>query len=1154
MLFRFSSEFSIVGVYFCVHGFYPADAVLNSVWVRVHSCGFDLELQKQCCTLYSSISFYLFLLLSGSRIHLTLQGDVESIASKNPKELTALFENISGSEEFKKDYEDLEEQKGRAEEKSAFMYQKKRTIVAERKQKKEQKEEAEKHLRLQEQLKSLKQEHFLWQIFNIEKDTERNGKELEVEKENLEDVSKSQEKFESEIKEKKKEQAAYLKEALLCEKKIAKRKVELDKKQPELLKLKEEISRISQKIKSSGKELDKKKEDQRKQGKEIEKLRRDLEDFNASLNELNEHGQEEGGKLQLADSQVKEYHKIKEEAGLKTAKLRNEREVYDRQQQADIEAQKNLEENLQQLINREQQLETQEEQMQARLKRLLDALGKNSDELWKVQSELKQMQDKHRKSRTKYDNLKAKVDEIEVQLRELKADKRESERDAKLSEAVESLKRLFPGVHGRMTDLCRPTQKKYNLAITVAMGKFMDAVVVDDESTGKECIKYLKEQRLPPQTFIPIQAVRVKPIHEKLRTLGGSAKLVFDATFSVSLTISKFDPALERAILYAVGNTLVCDGLDEAKSLGWGNERYRVVTVDGILLTKSGTMTGGITGGMEARSQKWDDRAIEALKKNKERFESEMVELGSAREMQIKESEASGKISGLERKIQYAEMEKKTIEDKIVKLQQERENIRAETDRVKPELEKLKELISSRSKNILKIENRINEIVDRIYKDFSQSVGVANIREYEETQLREAQEISERQLQLRSQMAKLKYQLEYEQRRDTGAPIQKLTSLLSKLQEELKRVQNQEAEAKSSMNESGQQLDEMKKDAEELKVKADECESVIQELKKQANNVTANIAKLKRQITAKETQIEQLKSRKQEILENCELEQIKLPTLSDPMEIDSSGPNFPVTNFDYSKLSRSHQQDLRSADRDKLEAEFKSKMDSVMLEIERTAPNLKALDQYEALREKEREVIEEFETARREEKEITDKYNSVKQKRYEKFMDAFSHISTNIDKIYKQLTQSNTHPFGGTAYLSLENEDDPFLYGIKYTAMPPTKRFREMEQLSGGEKTVAALALLFAIHSFRPSPFFVLDEVDAALDNLNVAKVAAFIRSKSCENHRDQDKNSVGFQSVVISLKDTFYDKADALIGVYRDSEKCCSRTLTFDLTKYDEI
>jgi len=91
--------------------------------------------------------------------------------------------------------------------------------------------------------------------------------------------------------------------------------------------------------------------------------------------------------------------------------------------------------------------------------------------------------------------------------------------------------------------------------------------------------------------------------------------------------------------------------------------------------------------------------------------------------------------------------------------------------------------------------------------------------------------------------------------------------------------------------------------------------------------------------------------------------------------------------------------------------------------------------------------------------------------RYEKFMDAFNHISVNINAIYKQLTQSTTHPLGGTAYLSLESEDEPYLHGIKYTAMPPTKRFRDMEQLSGGEKTVAALALLFAIHRYFQTRF-----------------------------------------------------------------------------------
>ncbi|KAG2719149.1 hypothetical protein I3760_03G256200 [Carya illinoinensis] len=1078
-------------------------------------------------------------ILVKARNFLVFQGDVESIASKNPKELTALLEQISGSDELRRDYDKCEEEKATAEEKSALTYQKKRTIVMERKQKKEQKEEAEKHLRLQNQLKSLKKEHFLWQLSNIEKDIARTTEELEDEVKSREDVIKDLEKYEREAGKKKKEQSKYSKEITQLEKKIAERSNKLDKNQPELLKLKEEMSRINSKIRKFQKELDKKKVEKRKHDRDIVELKNGIQDLTAKLEDLQAKGCDSGEKLKLDDNELREYFRIKEDGGMKTAKLRDEKEVLDRQQHADTEVQKNLEENLQQLKNRERELDSQHEQMQARLKKISDTSAKHKANLEELKNQLRAMQDKHRNDRSKYGNLKKRLTETEDQLRELKADRYENERDARLSQAVETLKRLFQGVHGRMTDLCRPTQKKYNLAVTVAMGKFMDAVVVEDENTGKECIKYLKEQRLPPQTFIPLQSIRVKPITERLRTLGGTAKLVFD--------VIQFDPALEKAILFAVGNILVCDDLAEAKVLSWSGERFKVVTVDGILLTKSGTMTGGSSGGMEARSNKWDDKKIEGCQKLKEQLELELEELGSIREMQVKESEASGKISGLEKKIQYADIEKRSIEDKLANLRQEKQNIEEEINRINPELQKLKSAVDKRSVQIKKLEKRINEIVDHIYRDFSESVGVANIREYEENQLKAAQNIAEERLSVSGQLAKLKYQLEYEQNRDMESRIKELEASISALKNDLEHVKDKEDRAKSSAEEVTGEVSQFKEEVQEWKTKLEECEKEMQEWKNKTSKATTSISKINRQISSKETQIEQLKSRRQEIVDKCELEQISLP-----METGSSAEG-PV--FDFSQLNRSLLQDRRPADREKLEVEFKQKMDALISEIERTAPNLKALDQYEALQEKERAVTEEFEVARKEEKDKADKFNSVKEERYKLFMDAFNHISNNIDKIYKQLTKSNTHPLGGTAYLNLENEDDPFLHGIKYTAMPPTKRFRDMEQLSGGEKTVAALALLFSIHSYRPSPFFILDEVDAALDNLNVAKVAGFIRSKSCEGARgNQDaEGGNGFQSIVISLKDSFYDKAEALVGVYRDSERSCSRTLTFDLTKYRE-
>lgn len=1082
-------------------------------------------------------------ILVKARNFLVFQGDVESIASKNPKELTGLLEHISGSEELKREYEELEEKKAVAEEKSALVYQKKRTIVMERKQKKEQKEEAEKHLRLQKDLKSVKSDYFLWQLFNIEEDIKKTNEELESEITNREDVMHEFQQFQDKINEKNREQAKYLKDIGQREKKIADKTTKLDKIKPELLKLNEEKSRINSKIKSCQKDLAKKKGEIKRHDKDMNLLEKDIKDLTAKLDDLNEKSKDSSGKLPLLDSQLQEYFHIKEDAGMKTAKLRDEKEVLDRQQHADIEALKNLEENLQQLSSREQELNEQEAQMKQRYEKIVDSSARHKEELVALRKESRALEKKHQSSKSTHVSLTKKIKEVEDQLSDLRAERYETERDAKFSQAVETLKRLFQGVHGRMTDLCRPTQKKYNLAVTVAMGRFMDAVVVDDESTGKECIKYLKEQRLPPQTFIPLQSVRVKPIVERLRTLGGTAKLVFD--------VIQFDPVLEKAVLYAVGNTLVCDKLEEAKVLSWTGERFKVVTVDGILLTKSGTMTGGTSGGMEARSNKWDDKKIEGLKKTKEQYELELEELGSIREMQLKVSETSGKISGLEKKIQYGDIEKKSIEDKRRHLEKEKQTIKNEIGRIKPEIRKLEEAINKRGVEIRKLEKSINEIADEIFKDFSQSVGVANIREYEENQLKAAQNMAEERLNLSNQLAKSKYQLEYERKRDVGSRVRKLENSIQTLEANLKQVQEKEEELKSAEERASDEIDQYKEGMKELKSNSDECEKEIQELRKQNSAATTRLSKINRVINSKEAHIAQLDSQKQEIVEKCEVEHIELPIISDPMDTESPSTG-PV--FDFSHVKRPLGR--RPSDRDKIDGEFKQKIDNLTTEIERTAPNLKALDQYTALQLKEKEVTDEFEAARNEEKQIADAYNSVKQRRYELFMEAFHHICGNIDKIYKQLTKSNTHPLGGTAYLNLENEDDPFLHGIKYTAMPPTKRFRDMEQLSGGEKTVAALALLFSIHSYRPSPFFILDEVDAALDNLNVAKVAGFIRSKSCEGARTNNQNGdegTGFQSIVISLKDSFYDKAEALVGVYRDSERSCSRTLTFDLTKYRE-
>lgn len=158
------------------------------------------------------------------------------------------------------------------------------------------------------------------------------------------------------------------------------------------------------------------------------------------------------------------------------------------------------------------------------------------------------------------------------------------------------------------------------------------------------------------------------------------------------------------------------------------------------------------------------------------------------------------------------------------------------------------------------------------------------------------------------------------------------------------------------------------------------------------------------------------------------------------------------------------------------------------------------------------EVQSEMLEAKQKSQDLAKQFEEVKEERVELFNKCFEHVKGCIDTIYKELTSDPTkleQSVGGSAYLTLNNQEEPYLDGIKYDTIPPGKRFMDMTHLSGGEKTVAALALLFAINSFSPAPFIVLDEVDAALDARNVAKVTRYIQKRRTEQ-----------QCVIISLKE----------------------------------
>ena len=246
-----------------------------------------------------------------------------------------------------------------------------------------------------------------------------------------------------------------------------------------------------------------------------------------------------------------------------------------------------------------------------------------------------------------------------------------------------------------------------------------------------------------------------------------------------------------------------------------------------------------------------------------------------------------------------------------------------------------------------------------------------------------------------------------------------------------------------------------------------------------------------------------------------------------------------LIRIDFSSLS----EDLRRQQPSQFEKYFGEQVTDISKDIDGMAPNMKAIEQYDDVLERLHAMDAECDTTRNAHKTLQQQFKEVHTERLRRFKTCIDSISESIEEIYADLTNVEGVPGGGAAYLACEDHEFPFLHGIKYSAQPAGKRYRDMEELSGGERTVAALALLFAIHKFRPSPFFVMDEVDAALDNVNVTRVAQYIRERAADGT---------LQFVVISLKDQFYHMAHGLVGVYRDRKEECSAIATLDLERLE--
>ncbi|PRP86269.1 structural maintenance of chromosomes 1A [Planoprotostelium fungivorum] len=1104
-----------------------------------------------------------------ARNFLVFQGEVEAIASQTPKELTAMIETIAGSDELKASYDSYLNDKNQAEETTVYNFQRKKGISAEKKQYKEQKKEAEKYNTLVENRTKLERDQIMWQLYHIEKDLEdiileRRGKVKELEK--LREESK---KLEDELKGKKKEQGEVQKRYLDIQRKVRTAVTDAEKNKPETEKLEQEIKRTNERLSQSKKSLAQINEEDKRQKKTVKDLKKQLDDVEAAQKRFEDQIEEDITQVTFTDEQIATYNEKKQEVYRDTAADQQNLARLKRNQKSDTESLESLTQKLEEYKGKMKQIQVILEQLnsrQTKMQEFIDTHTQKSDEL-KEKMESQKKQNQSNDSRQK--ELSAQLETIQEKLREAKGAVRQSEREVRFRETLDALKRLYPGVYGSITDIAKPTNNKYDLAVTVAIGNMhMDAIVVDNKKTATECIqvkrhftterltlnKYLREQRAMVCTFIPIDDIQVKSVEDRLRKLGHNIKPVLD--------VINFDPMFEKAMLYVVGSTLVCDTLDQARRLAFDDprDRKKVVTLGGVLIAKSGLMT---SNGKQTRSNVWNDRRIDDLKKQRDNLLRELGEIGRGLRSADLEQQYNSQISAIDNRVKYATIDLGVTKEKINENETMQQNITEEITKTEKAIKELQKKTKATEEEIDTVSETIHTTEDAIFSTFCESVGVDDIRVYEETSLKAAQERATRRVEFSGQISRLRDQLTFEEKRDLKSVKERVQATIQEDEESLEQLQARIDAASTDNNDKKEKVKQLQDQQEEIRREFEEGNSAIKTVRMQLNTVNNETAKLERNVSAFDSALDQDRAKRNNILNKVRMEEITLDTKgkkrkaeteADAEEEESSSSEGEggeaertSTNAQYtadeefiSKLAFSSKKFHRIKGKrqyeDYNEKTFVLPIQNVTAEIEKLTPNMKALNKFDEVKEKLSEAEREFEEVRSTHKEAQDAFNAIKQKRYTLFMSAFDKISKSIDSIYKKITQNNS----SRAYLTLENLQEPYLEGIKFNAIPPSKRFRDMEQLSGGEKTVAALALLFAIHSFRPSPFFILDEVDAALDAGNVANVANYIQERSED-----------LQCIVISLKDTFYSKARALVGIYKDQKTASSSTLTLDLENY---
>ena len=973
-----------------------------------------------------------------------------------------------------------------------------------------QAEKAKKYLNLREELKNIEIGLFLYNIEKYKQDLEDIVKDEEIYKNQCNDEEGRLERIKA-LKEELKSEIDHITESIEemsnlgfeSKKEIEMLNSDINVSNTRIENNKQNKERFEKEIEELTARIQELEEEKKQKEEKKENLKQNREKFAKELEEKEKELAEITKKLSSKELEMEEHKKTVEENTDKKYELQasiSEKDInYQNYQKRQTQIKNEMTGNISELDNtrmKKEEIAKEFYEIESKRNKILTDLEEVNKEKQEADRKIKDFDSKINmlsgEKRIKESKLKFLIEtekEKEGYIKSVKT----------LLKDCETTRELGKGMHGVLANIIE-VPEEYQTAIEMCLGSSLQNIVTENEEDAKRLIEHLRKNNLGRASFLPITSVKGKKL-EKIK--GKNAGVI-----GIASDLIQYSKKYENIILNLLGRTVIVQDMETAIRVAKDNGySFRIITIEGDVINPSGAITGGsvakktvnILGrGREIEKLQKEiktlEEQIQKLEKEKDNYQESIenvLEMVSSLEKQLQEIEityATGKekINAIEENIRRIETRLNKLKEEDKKLEEQKEE-NIETKKtlqerivaINEENEKLKEIITE----FAELNKDNQKYVDDLNFDITNlKISVSSFDESESS----IQEIQER--------------------------------IDSEVQSTNKSIENKKVQIEQIVQDNfnlEKSIEEIKEKIHKIQEEVKNSGSKIEELKEKRSKKNEKLAEQEEEITNKFKIIEDLKSQIVKIdVKKTKLEEDINGIINKMWEEYELTPNNVV---DYRKpdnvqLTQKKVKDLRNEIRE---------LGSVNVDSIEEYKNLK--DRYDFMCEQRVDLESTMAKLR---KIISDMTNIMK----EQFKEKFEMINKNFAEVFKELFG------GGNASLTLEDKDNILECGIEITVQPPGKKLQNMMLLSGGEKAFTAIALLFAILKINPAPFCVLDEIEAALDDVNVYRYAEYLKKFA--------KNT---QFLVITHRKGTMEAADTVYGITME-ENGISKLLSMKL------